>query len=148
MIRTIALATDLTPASDAATRDAIDLARRLAARLVLINVVEQRRLSGIGRHERIDQARAEREAALLPLVRRARDAGVDASFLVWSGDRASGILAAAAAEGADLIVVGTHGRDLAGRLLLGSVSDQLVHDAPVSVMVVRNNGRSDRAAPG
>jgi nucleotide-binding universal stress UspA family protein len=137
-LRTILLATDLGPASSAATTRAIDLARDMRARLVCVNVVEQRRLAGLGRHDRHDQALAERVAALVPLVQQARAFGVDASYLTWSGDPASGILAAAEAEEADLIVVGTHGRDLAGRLLLGSVSDRLVHDAPVSVLVVRD----------
>jgi nucleotide-binding universal stress UspA family protein len=136
-IRTIVLATDLGPSSEAATTRAIDLARGLDARLVCVNVVEQRRLRGLGRHERHDQAVAERVGVLAPLVERARALGVEASYLTWSGDPAPGILSAAAAEEADLIVVGTHGRDLAGRLLLGSVSDRLVHEAPVSVLVVR-----------
>jgi nucleotide-binding universal stress UspA family protein len=136
-LRTILLATDLGPASEAATTRAVGLAAGLGARLVCVNVVEQRRLRGLGRHDRHDQALAERVAALVPLVQQARSLGIDASYLTWSGDPAAGILAAAAAEDADLIVVGTHGRDLAGRLLLGSVSDRLVHDAPVSVLVVR-----------
>lgn len=39
--------------------------------------------------------------------------------------------------GADLIVVGSHGRGFWGRLL-GSVSNGVVHHAPCSVLVVRN----------
>lgn len=44
--------------------------------------------------------------------------------------------------GADLIVVGSHGRGFWGRLL-GSVSDGVVHHAPCSVLVVRKP--ADRA---
>lgn len=39
--------------------------------------------------------------------------------------------------GANLIVVGSHGRGFWGRLV-GSVSDAVVHHAPCSVLVVRN----------
>ena len=39
--------------------------------------------------------------------------------------------------GADLIIVGSHGRGFWGRLTLGSVSDALVHHAPCSVLVAR-----------
>ena len=39
--------------------------------------------------------------------------------------------------GADLIVVGSHGRGFWGRLTLGSVSDAIVHHAPCSVLVAR-----------
>ena len=44
---------------------------------------------------------------------------------------------AAKAWGADLIIVGSHGRGFLGRLALGSVSDAVVHSAPCSVLVVR-----------
>jgi universal stress protein A len=39
---------------------------------------------------------------------------------------------------ADLIIVGSHGYNRWERLLLGSVSDSVIHHAPCSVLVVRN----------
>lgn len=39
---------------------------------------------------------------------------------------------------ADLIVVGSHGYNRWERLLLGSVSDSVVHHSPCSVLIVRN----------
>lgn len=47
------------------------------------------------------------------------------------------IVDAATEWGADLIVVGSHGRGFWGRVMLGSVSDAVLHNAPCSVMVVR-----------
>lgn len=41
--------------------------------------------------------------------------------------------------GADLIVVGSHGYGFFGRVLLGSVSDFVLHHAPCSVLVVRTD---------
>jgi nucleotide-binding universal stress UspA family protein len=140
-IRTIVLATDLSSSSREATERAIDLAGRLDARLVIVNVLEKRRLAGGGTHERVDQARAEREAHLVNVVREARSAGVTAEFLVWQGDPGGSIAAAAEAEGADLVVVGTRGRSGAGRLLLGSVSDHVVRHASCPVLVVRPTNR-------
>lgn len=53
-------------------------------------------------------------------------------------DRA--IIKAAEEWNADLIVVGSHGRGFWGRTLVGSVSDSVVHQAPCSVLVVREPG--------
>ena len=106
-IRTILLATDLMASSSEATARAIDLAAHLEARLLIVNVLEKRRLAGGGAHERVDQARTEREQLLVKVVRDARGAGVTAEFMVWEGDPGSSIATAAEAEQADLIVVGT-----------------------------------------
>jgi nucleotide-binding universal stress UspA family protein len=136
-IRTILLATDLSAASREATEHAVDLARRLQARLLIVNALEKHRLSGPGSHERVDQARGERESLLVEVVRSAREAGVNAEFLVWDGEPGDSILAAAEAERADLVVVGTRGRSGAERMLLGSVSDHVVRNATCPVLVVR-----------
>lgn len=136
-IRTILLASDLGSASREATDVAVELAARLGARLLIMNALDTRRIRGTGRHDRLDQARNEREAILLELVRHARRAGVTAEFMVWPGAPATAIREAVEAEGADLLVVGSHGRDRAGRLVLGSVSDALVRQAPCPVLVAR-----------
>ena len=43
----------------------------------------------------------------------------------------------------DLVVVGSHGRSLPARFLLGSVSSELVHHAPCSVRVVRGPAKTE-----
>jgi nucleotide-binding universal stress UspA family protein len=133
----VLLATDLAPASSQATERAIELSARLGTRLLIVHVMDSRRLSGGGSHDRVDQARAERETVLLEIVRTARAAGAAAEFLIWTGDPGNALVAAAESEHADLLVVGTRGRSGAGRMLLGSVSDHLVHHAGCPVLVVR-----------
>ena len=133
---TIVLATDLTDTSALAVVRGVDLARRLGARLLIVHVLDLGRLSGLGRHERIDQARAEREPVLMELVRTIRAQGVDAEFLLWTGSASDGITEAASSESAEFIVVGTRGRRGAERLLLGSVSDRLIRTSRVPVLVV------------
>lgn len=136
-IRTILLATDLGSASREATDVAFELAAGLGARLLIMNALDTRRIHGVGQHDRMDQARAEREALLMEIVRRARATGVSAEFMVWPGAPSTAIREAADAEGADLLIVGSHGRDRAGRLVLGSVSDALVRQSPCPVLVAR-----------
>lgn len=56
---------------------------------------------------------------------------------VVKGNPEQEIVEIARSWGADLIVVGSHGRGFWGRLL-GSVSDGVLHHAPCSVLVVRH----------
>lgn len=55
-----------------------------------------------------------------------------------SGSPESRIVETAEEMNADLIIVGSHGYNRWERLLLGSVSDSVVHHAPCSVLVVRS----------
>jgi nucleotide-binding universal stress UspA family protein len=52
------------------------------------------------------------------------------------GDPRAQIVAYAAAEGVDLIVMGTHGRTGAARFLLGSVAERVVREAPCPVLTL------------
>src|SRR5215212_2627109 len=131
-------ATDLTSASAAATDHAIELSAQLGARLLVVNVIDPGRgglLRPLARVRPVEE-REDRASAAQTVVDRARRGGVRATFLVWDGDPGEGILAAADAEHADMIVVGTRGRGAVGRLL-GSVSDAVVRQANVAVVVVR-----------
>jgi nucleotide-binding universal stress UspA family protein len=138
-IRTVLLATDLTPASEFATTQAVEMAASLKARLLVVNVIDQGdgHVSPLSLNNRVDQQRSVREGPLLAIVERARTRGIEATFLLWTGEAGQGIVAAAEAEGADLVIVGTRGMDRAGRFLLGSVSDYVVYHSTVPVMVAR-----------
>lgn len=61
------------------------------------------------------------------------------------GDPAEEIVRLAAAEHCDLIVIGTHGRTGLGRLLTGSVAEEVLRNAVCQVLVVKT---SHAAAPG
>jgi nucleotide-binding universal stress UspA family protein len=144
-IQTVLLATDLTSASEVATDQAIELAGSIGARLLVVHVMAQGRpgdpsvtprpLAAYDATVRLDQRRARHEASLLSIVERARARGADAAFLLWTGEPGLSIVAASEAEEADLIVVGTRGLDDAGRSLLGSVSDFVVHHGTRPVLV-------------
>ena len=133
----ILLAVDLTPASRDATREAIERAKRDRADLIVLSVVEQHnlRLPG-GGARRVDQERDRLAAGAQAIVRQAREAGVQATFLVWEGDPAESILEASQSEAADVIVLGSRPRLNVRRLILGSVSSEVARRATCDVVVV------------
>ena len=132
------LATDLSPASERAADEAIRLASESGAQLLVLSVVDpgRLRLPGGVFVRRVDQERARIESGVQKLVRRAQAAGVRATFLVWEGDPGEVILAASESESIDLIVLGSHGRGLLGRLVLGSTSAHVSEHAGCQVLVV------------
>lgn len=56
------------------------------------------------------------------------------------GHPAEEIIAAASEPGVGLVVVGARGHGVVKRLLLGSVSERVLHHAPCSVLVVKGRG--------
>lgn len=137
-IRRLLLATDLSSASGRAADEAIRLAVESKAQLVVLSVIDPRRLRLPGGIflRRIDQERSRVEIEVQRLVARARRAGAQATFLVWEGEPAEAILAASEAESVDAIVLGSHGRGLLGRLVLGSTSTRVSELATCQVVVV------------
>lgn len=66
-----------------------------------------------------------------------RGAGLSADARAVPGDPREALVDEARGAGADLVVVGSHGRSGVGRLLMGSVASHVVGHAPCSVLVVK-----------
>lgn len=66
---------------------------------------------------------------------------------VMEGQPARRILAIATAWGADLIILGSHGRTGISELLLGSVSHAVASNAPCSVAVIRPMRTAQKSQP-
>lgn len=75
-------------------------------------------------------------------VARLREAGCNAEAEVRIGDAPAEIIAAADAQGADLVVLGSRGRTGFTRLLLGSVARNVVQGSAASVLVVRERSQT------
>lgn len=146
MFKHILLATDGSEASAHAAGLAVDLARTHGARLTALYVVDPYPYLGIGEanpmgfqaymsaaYDHAAQAHA-RVSALCDqegkrvelMLRMAEDVPV-----------IEGILSMARDEGADLIVVGSHGRSGLMRMVLGSVAAKVVAQSPLPVLVAR-----------
>lgn len=150
MYKKILVAIDDSSTSRAALQEAIQLAQSQQARLVVVHVADETLL---GMHHRtlsttlnLDHARQALMAAggqlLAAAETEARAAGLEVEILLKESASqriAEVIVAAAEASGADLILCGTHGRRGLQRLILGSVAEQLVRLATVSLLLVRHH---------
>jgi len=67
----------------------------------------------------------------------AAEEGVEIETDTVVGEDASSILSYVHDHDIDLVVMGSHGRSLPARILMGGVSETVVRRAPVPVMVVR-----------
>jgi nucleotide-binding universal stress UspA family protein len=65
------------------------------------------------------------------------DTRIPVTHVLLQGDPASEIVRYGRDAGIDLIVMGTHGRTGVERLLMGSVAEKVLRDAPCSVLVVK-----------
>ena len=72
---------------------------------------------------------------------RLRNAGVDATALLVHGSTVETILQEAADVDADMIVVGSHGKGAMYQLLLGSISEGVLHKSSLPVLVIPTHNR-------
>lgn len=136
-----------TPAS-AALRHAADLAR-LASATVIAVTVPHRLLPPPGQElawesrgealDRIDDRELERARLTLDAAASELEARGVAHKVetVHADEPYEGILKAAAESGADLIVMGSHGRRGVHRLLLGSQATKVIALSPIPVLVCK-----------
>ena len=89
-------------------------------------------LDDIQQQEKAEAERLAREAG-----ERIASPGLSVETVVRDGDPRTAIVKEAEEWGADLIMMGSHGRTGLTRLLLGSVAQAVVAHAPCSVEVVR-----------
>jgi len=73
---------------------------------------------------------------------RLRKSGLDSRALLVHGQTVETILKEAADLDVDMIVVGTHGRGAMHQLLMGSVSEEIIHKSPYPVLVIPTHERS------
>jgi nucleotide-binding universal stress UspA family protein len=129
-------------------REALALARVLQATVVLHHVVQAMDFSGeiAAAAYMVDLRKDLNEHAkelLAGASEEARAHGLEVQTSIGEaigGAVGPAILAACQRHGCDLIVMGTHGRRGAARLLLGSDAAVVVQGSPVPVLLVRDSG--------
>jgi nucleotide-binding universal stress UspA family protein len=140
--RTILVATDFSEHADQALEYAAGLAARLDATLHVLHAIALPKIGapemGIGYSAATLEPITDRaRCALEERVARYVDRVTLAPPRLEVGDPRDIIDHVAEAIGADLIVLGTHGRRGLRRILLGSVAESVVRTAPCPVLTIR-----------
>jgi nucleotide-binding universal stress UspA family protein len=135
--KTILFPTDFSTASDAALVHAESLARQMNARLLIVHVEEPPLAYGGGElYYGLPEPSSERILKMLEDVKPS-DPSVPYTHRLTMGDPAGEVVRIAEDEGAEMIIIGTHGRTGMTRLLMGSVAEAIVRRAPCPVLVYR-----------
>jgi universal stress protein A len=142
-IKTILHPTDFSPNADQALPLAYALARDYRARLILLHVATAPTV--VTHAELLPVLEMNQEEFKAQLRQRAAShADVHPDFRLEHGDPTAEVLRVAQEVQADLIVMGTHGRTGIGRLLMGSVAEHVLREAPCPVVIVKTAWPSDK----
>ncbi|MEY4910844.1 MAG: hypothetical protein RL761_507 [Pseudomonadota bacterium] len=146
MFKKILFATDGSAASNHAAAMAVSLARTHGAALTAVYVVDPYPYLGIGEMNPLGfqaymgAAQEHSVQAFAHVAQLAKQDGVAVqieTLLVEDVAAHKGILQAAAAKSADLIIVGSHGRSDLERFFLGGTANKVSSHAKQPVLIVR-----------
>jgi universal stress protein A len=151
-IRRILVPIDFSPDSLRALAYACDLGRAFGAEVVLLHVVDQTYLAGAPELWVANPALAKllddqwqiAKTHVARLGTRLERKGQRLQTVTKRGAPAQVIADTARRAGADLIVMGTHGRTGLTHMLLGSVAEKVVRTAACPVLTVRRRRRARR----
>jgi universal stress protein A len=139
---------DFDPNSASALRTASELAQHWKAALVVLHTIP----IPPGPEVALDFRKIEATATnrLERLARQRVNGRARYQVAVLMGDPASEILQAARKHRVNLIVMATHGRKGLRRVVLGSVTEKVVRDAPCPVLTLKpkNTARAATWSPG
>jgi len=135
----ILFAEDFSPASEAALPYAFSLAGHYGSKLYLAHVVSVEHMDFSPAEEsaaKLKQARDSAQQKLEPLLTAGHLKGIPCLPLIGEGAVWVALVDMIHQNGIDLIIVGTHGRRGLGKLLLGSVAEEVFRMAPCPVLSV------------
>lgn len=143
----IAVGVDFSSEADLAAIEAREIARHLQEELVLVHAassedVDALTLTGVASpgwsQDQVGRARERANARLGDMRERLASEGVTIRHALIEGNPDSALGDAAHEVGAEMIVVGTHGRIGLAWALLGSVSERVIRAADLDVLVARD----------
>jgi nucleotide-binding universal stress UspA family protein len=147
-IKRIIVATDFSEGSDAAMERAFTIAKALEASVDLVHVLDTALLTApasLGAMPLVEPESLmnEIDKRLAERVAQATAAGLVCQSDSLDGYPAKEIVRHAQKTGADLIVVGTHGRTGVAHVIMGSVAQRVVQRSSCPVLVIPPERRSN-----
>ena len=139
-VRNVLLPVDGSDLSLEALPGVIEFADLFEARVVLLHVLEEK--NGNPAEEK-----AEAEKQLKAIAKAIEKKGVETALLIERGDPVEQILKAVRFHGIDLLAMTTHGRSGLSRAVTGSVTEKVLRQAKVPVLVRRNVGAAKKREP-
>jgi nucleotide-binding universal stress UspA family protein len=141
----VVIATDFSVFSIYAAQIALDLIAPHAT-IELVHVAPSLSETGPVMRDFAAEYRAQTEASFAALIERLRRPGLTFETKMLEGNASTRLIDHLGAYGADLIVAATHGYGFLRRMMLGSVTAELVRSAPCSVLCVPGSARTLAAA--
>ncbi len=136
-IKNILFPTDFSPAGDAAIPYATELAKRFGAKICALHIRPPviNPMTYPATWVPLEQA-AKEEADAQKKLLQGSFLGIKPEIMIEEGDFWQNLETAVAKHHTDLIVLGTHGRSGAGKLLLGSKAEEIFRRASCAVLTV------------
>jgi nucleotide-binding universal stress UspA family protein len=138
--RNILYATDFSLQSQAALRYAVSLARKYESQIFLMHVVSADLDPTLSSVQALKASEAEDNAAVQSMLKlEPQLEGIPHEFVVRKGDVWAEALKLIEAKAITLLVMGTHGRSGATKVVMGSVAEEIFRRAPCPVLTVGPN---------
>ena len=138
--------TDYSPTSDNAVRYAVEFARKVGAHVRFVHILSPgavaEKSAVVSDETAVSTVQPEEEGDALPdnfsqILMAEKKKGLNADFRILKGEAPKVIAEQAGSWGADLIIMGSHGRTGLHRIMMGSVAEEVFRCSDIPVLLVK-----------
>ncbi|WP_138434309.1 universal stress protein [Winogradskyella algicola] len=141
-VKTILCPVDFSNPSKRALNNAIIIARRLEAKLLVLSVSEEETSTWFSSKEELDKENAERfennKESFAQFLKEFKFMDLEWVKLERMGNPSQEILNTIVANNVDLLIMGTAGRSGLNRLVIGSVTEKVIREVPCSFLTLKS----------